>query len=193
MFTFNASSGPTGPLISNRHSYLYSAALETYQRAKLRGGLTKVWAALRGRSAALKNLEQIVADRRVMGRHYVGLRLVPISQIRGSENRALDFDDHFNPTCSHNRHRWVSVMLARMMDVPLPPVELIQIGEDYYVRDGHHRISVAGVFGQTEIDAEVTIWEVADVEVPRCAAAPAVMEIGRNWPCPKQSQLPNLR
>jgi hypothetical protein len=30
----------------------------------------------------------------------------------------------------------------------LAPVELIQDGESYFVRDGHHRISVARALGQ---------------------------------------------
>jgi hypothetical protein len=30
----------------------------------------------------------------------------------------------------------------------------------YFVRDGHHRISVAQAMGQTNIDAEVTEWRV---------------------------------
>jgi hypothetical protein len=40
----------------------------------------------------------------------------------------------------------------------LPPVQLIQVGDAYFVRDGHHRISVAHHLGQASIDAEVLIW-----------------------------------
>jgi hypothetical protein len=45
--------------------------------------------------------------------------------------------------------------------VTLPAVDLIQIGDVYFVRDGHHRISVGRAMGQEIIDAEVTVWEVA--------------------------------
>jgi hypothetical protein len=37
---------------------------------------------------------------------------------------------------------------------------LIQVGPTYYVRDGHHRVSVARMMGQEEIDAEVTVWKI---------------------------------
>jgi hypothetical protein len=37
-------------------------------------------------------------------------------------------------------------------------VELIQIGQEYFVRDGHHRISVASSLGQAQIDARVTVF-----------------------------------
>jgi hypothetical protein len=36
---------------------------------------------------------------------------------------------------------------------------LIQVGDDYFVRDGHHRISVARAFGREQIDAEVIVWD----------------------------------
>jgi uncharacterized protein (DUF1015 family) len=39
-------------------------------------------------------------------------------------------------------------------------VVLIQVGDVYFVRDGHHRISVARALGQEELEAEVTCWQV---------------------------------
>jgi hypothetical protein len=39
-------------------------------------------------------------------------------------------------------------------------VQLIRVGDVYFVRDGHHRISVARQRGQDAVDAEVTVWEV---------------------------------
>ena len=55
----------------------------------------------------------------------------------------------------------------------LPPVELIQLGDAYFVRDGHHRISAAAALGQQEIDAQVTVWQVtAPVQAERAVVAP---------------------
>jgi alkylhydroperoxidase family enzyme len=51
------------------------------------------------------------------------------------------------------------IAIARSRDVPLPAVELVQIGDCYFVRDDHHRISVAKLSGQVEIEAEVTVWQ----------------------------------
>ena len=50
------------------------------------------------------------------------------------------------------------MLQARLNDIPLPPVDLIKVGENYFVRDGHHRISVAHALGQEFIEAEVTEW-----------------------------------
>ena len=84
-----------------------------------------------------------------------------IRQIRGTEGQRDAFDDAFHPLTSHTRGRWVSIASAWLQGTSLPPVDLIRVGEVYFVRDGHHRISVARALGQQEIDAVVTVWEVA--------------------------------
>jgi hypothetical protein len=38
----------------------------------------------------------------------------------------------------------------------MPPVDLVRVGEIYFVRDGHHRVSVSRALGRTDIDAHVT-------------------------------------
>jgi hypothetical protein len=38
----------------------------------------------------------------------------------------------------------------------MPPVDLVRIGQIYFVRDGHHRVSVARALGHGDIDALVT-------------------------------------
>jgi hypothetical protein len=53
----------------------------------------------------------------------------------------------------------MNLAMAMMVDAPLPVVRLVQVGEHYYVQDGHHRISVARALGYIYIDAEVTVWE----------------------------------
>ena len=38
----------------------------------------------------------------------------------------------------------------------MPPIDLMRIGEIHFVRDGHHRVSVARALGRADIDAYVT-------------------------------------
>jgi hypothetical protein len=40
-------------------------------------------------------------------------------------------------------------------------VALVQVGDIFFVRDGHHRISVARALGQIDVEARVTVWQVA--------------------------------
>ena len=85
---------------------------------------------------------------------------VAMEKIVGSEGRVHDFDKQFRPLVNHTRDRWVGIAVAHHRGIPLPPVELLQVGDDYYVRDGHHRISVAKTFGQATIEAHV-LYELA--------------------------------
>src|SRR5262249_2690072 len=83
--------------------------------------------------------------------------------IVGSVGRYRDFDRAFLPRHAHSRGRWTNVDRAHREDVHLPPIEVYQIGEVYFVRDGNHRVSVARERGQQFIDAYVIA---VDVPVP---------------------------
>jgi hypothetical protein len=97
---------------------------------------------------------------------------VPLRQIRGSAGRSHDFDAVFHPRQGRNKGRWLRIAVARQMGTYLPPVELVRIGDAYFVRDGHHRISVAHAMGQACIEAEVVNWQVTE-PLPWHVSAPA--------------------
>jgi hypothetical protein len=132
-----------------------------YEQARHPGWLQRLWARLRRQPRRLLHLACIEAAAKICGRHYLGLQTVPIACIRGTEGREQDFDAAFHPLSPRTRGRWLKIAVAQQTGETLPPVELIQVGSIYFVRDGHHRISVAAALGQTEIDAEVTAWQTA--------------------------------
>lgn len=86
---------------------------------------------------------------------YLGMQVVPIDLIAGSEGRYTDFDNHFFPKNMHLKTRWEHIDEAHLTDVILPPIKLYEIGGLYFVRDGNHRVSVARAKGVECIDAEV--------------------------------------
>jgi len=129
-----------------------------FNKALRNPAVTRIIALLSSNSNLLKSLDSASRQRQNANRHYLGLRTVAISQIRGSEARSRDFDSSFHPLSERTFYRWSSVAQARQQGIPLPPVELIKVGETYFVRDGHHRISVARAFGEQFIEAEVTEW-----------------------------------
>jgi hypothetical protein len=135
----------THPAQLNSSATLFAAARATAQRRGL-------WASLTRRSNALRTLPS------VRGGHSAGRKLVPLNSIRGTEGRPGDFDDQFCPLSDQTRQRWQSVAAALDAGLVLPPVQLIQVGAEYYVRDGHHRVSVTRALGQDTIEAEVTVW-----------------------------------
>lgn len=135
-------------------------AVEMYSRARGRAQWGRVRSFLSGRSRRLIDLAEASGACSVNVPRYAGMRTVPIDQICGSQGRSNDFDRDFNPLQTHTMDRWLSVAGARRRERAMPPVELIQVGEVYFVQDGHHRISVARALGQLDIEAEVTVWQV---------------------------------
>lgn len=135
-------------------------ALQKYRSVRSRAGLAAIWSLLTGRTRRLLDLDAVRVACDVRGAHYAGTRTVSLRRIRGSEGRSEDFDADFNPVKAHNKWRWLNIAAARQKGAALPLVDLVQVGDAYFVRDGHHRISVARAWGQESIDAEVTVWEV---------------------------------
>jgi hypothetical protein len=142
-----------GDTVAPRAHRLFDRAVHACQRKKLS-------AAIRGRSRRLLALSELQAELRIVNRHDGGTRAVALDQIRGSMNRVEDFDRDFYPTQERTENRWIRVATAMLRDVTLPPVELIQVGDTYFVVDGHHRISAARALNHSHVDAAVTVWEV---------------------------------
>lgn len=93
--------------------------------------------------------------------HYLGLESVPLDKIVGSERCCLDFDRSFLPRQLRLRDRWVRIDQAYYEQITLPPVELLKVGDGYFVVDGNHRVSVACARGQKLINAFVTAVDVS--------------------------------
>ena len=158
----------------------YAEAL--FASARRAGRARQVWATLRGQSMRLLDLSRVASASTIGDRRAAGVQIVPIDQIRGSEGRCEDFDCAFHPLREYTEERWVSVARAQLRGIGLPPVELIQLGKVYFVRDGHHRISVAAALGQQEVDAVVTIWYVTEpVQDNRSAVGHAAPHMWRGF------------
>ena len=86
-----------------------------------------------------------------------GVTEIPLEAITGTTepNRSAQFDQQFRPS-PMTRGRWQRVWLAVQQDVTLPPVSVVQVGEAYAIRDGHHRVSVAKARGALTITALVS-------------------------------------
>lgn len=120
-----------------------------------RGRRWAFWSKLSGRDDKLKDFADVEKNTRRLPAQSGNPVSVPLEKIVGSEGRTHDFDRHFRPLTDHIRDRWLGIAAARRQGVILPPVELIQVGDKYFVRDGHHRISVARALGQAEIEAVI--------------------------------------
>jgi hypothetical protein len=126
-----------------------------YARARRRAFLARLWAWVGRRCASLCAFDEARWELGAENRRYVGVRTVEVSRVVGSVGRWREFDSGFMPTRA-DEQRWKRVDLAFRKGLDLPPVVLYKIGDDYYVHDGNHRVSVARFEGVEMIDAEVT-------------------------------------
>ena len=90
------------------------------------------------------------------GERQLGMELIPVDSIIGSVDKVRDFDRRFRPTSDRSRQRWERLAEKSRMGEYLPPIDVYKIGDVYFVRDGHHRTSVARAQGATHIEANVT-------------------------------------
>lgn len=125
--------------------------LAQFNAALTRGWLKRIGAALVGRNRALRHLPKVASATKRLA----GVQMIAVRDIVGSEDRSGDFDADFNPLRESLRDRWLSVYRAWVRGVSLPPIELVRGPDGYYVRDGHHRLSVARALGQDDMAAVV--------------------------------------
>jgi hypothetical protein len=128
----------------------------TFDRARRRSAYRRLARALRGNSTAdLLPLEEATRRLRPFERHYVGVRPIPVKHVVGTDSRAADFDRDFLPRRPDIGPRWREVERA-YPDGDFPPIIVYQLGDAYFVLDGHHRVAIARQRGMDTIDAEVT-------------------------------------
>jgi hypothetical protein len=92
----------------------------------------------------------------VASRRALGVQTVAIDSIVGTVDRhkAESFDRSFRPA-QWSRGRWTLMYLAAQRGLELPPISVYRLRDRHYVRDGHHRVSVARALGAAAIEAHV--------------------------------------
>lgn len=87
----------------------------------------------------------------------LGIKVIPVDHIVGSVDKVRDFDPKFRPRSGSSRRRWERIAEAARRGEPLPPIDVYQVGEMYFVRDGHHRVSVFRALELGQIEADVRL------------------------------------
>ena len=139
-----------------------------FTRARRRARLRAVLARIRRKYASNRLLSfeakrrEFVANNRLQR----GTRVVEVDEIVGSVGRWKDFDRSFLPARASVGHKWKRIDRAFHRAEDLPPVELYEIGNAYFVVDGHHRVSVARYHHVPTVEAAVAEFH------PKLPAAP---------------------
>ena len=128
---------------------------EDFAKARNKAFFNEIQHLLSPEEASLISLNDVKQLIRPVNETYLGMKVIPIDKIIGSEGRYKDFDNNFFPKSSHLRNRWEHVDEAAIKEINLPPIKVYEIAGLYFVRDGNHRVSVAKARGTEFIDAEV--------------------------------------
>src|SRR5918993_4440315 len=133
---------------------------KNFALARRRARLGRLKALLLGRATrnTLLSSDEIRRTVPASGGMYRGRRTVEVSRIVGSVGKHEQFDQNFMPLSKASVEKWKRIDRAFRLGQELPAVSLLDLGGDYFVIDGHHRVSVARFHRVEWIDAEVTAY-----------------------------------
>ena len=136
-----------------------SDAERDFARERRRQAVARLAARLRAQPddvTSVLPLDPVVEALGRRGERDLGVMTIPIGAIVGTVDRRPDsFDRSFRPSSPALRQRWERIAAARRRGEPMPPIDVYRVGQIYFVRDGHHRVSVARALGDTTIEARV--------------------------------------
>jgi hypothetical protein len=132
-----------------------SSLIDKFYALQIPAQRASIWGRLTGKSTSLARFPE-QARVKSPNRKLIGVKDIQVEQIVGTLNRQSDFDHNFRPLKSYLRDRWVNAYLA-LEKGSWTPVLVHKIGDQYYVEDGHHRVSIARSLGMGFIQARV--WD----------------------------------
>ncbi len=134
-------------------------ARHEWGRVRRKAFLAQLKADLGNKKIGLIDFSQLTEHFNLGSASYRGVQPIALDRIVGSEGRYQDFVQAFLPTNESMSERWQKVATAYLNPSSrgLPPIEVCQIGDYYFVKDGNHRVSVARHLKLPEIEAHV--WE----------------------------------
>lgn len=130
-----------------------------FSRARRRRALSRLAARLRREPDDVNVIlpfDEVVEALGRRGERQSGLQTIPLDSIVGTVDRSREFDRSFRPTSRRVRYRWERIAKAMRRGEAMPPIDVYRIGDLHFVRDGHHRVSVARQLGLDVIEAYVT-------------------------------------
>ena len=134
----------------------YRKAVLDFQDARRKAELQALLGRIRGESNELLSFEVVRQALKAIEGNQKKLSEIPLDAIIGSVGRYSDFTRNFLPLRDTTQQRWARIMEKALDLEGLPPIDVYQIGEAFFVLDGNHRVSVARQLGATQIQAYVT-------------------------------------
>jgi nucleotide-binding universal stress UspA family protein len=143
--------------MATKSPFSYQIAIRDFHRARREAAIQQILARVTGKSADLLCFDDVRQQLRTTGEEVErGLQEIPLDKIVGSVGRYKDFTRTFMPKRDSDEERWAQVKAATLDMTGYPPIELYQVDDAYFVKDGNHRVSVARQLGSETISAYVT-------------------------------------
>jgi uncharacterized ParB-like nuclease family protein len=133
-------------------------AIQDFDTARARAFRRNLRTVLTGRADRLRSIEPMLRAAGLEGRSFGGVQEIPVERIVGSaapDFKSGDFDPGFLPVNRRMRERWTRIYQAMVEGDELPPIDVYKVDDNYYVIDGHHRVSVARHLDRPTINARV--------------------------------------
>ena len=129
-------------------------AVEKFNQLNRQARWVSLWNRLTGHPHTLLPYEQMRSQSKGVTSLDLGIQEIPVKSIVGSLYRAVDYDRQFRPLNPELKSRWINVYMTAEHS-GWEPIIVHKIGDQYFVEDGHHRVSVARHSGWDTIEAHV--------------------------------------
>lgn len=147
---------------------------QEYSRALKLGRKLYRASLLRGESPYLPVLEQLLQNTAIVSQESLGTVEIPLEQVIGTRysSRHQAFTHGFMPIMNENTefaHKWINLCKAHLESGIRDPIIAYEFLNQFYVLEGHKRVSVLKYFGAASIRCTVTrlIPEPDDTEESR--------------------------
>ena len=162
----------------NLETITYIQSEAEFNQARKTGFWDVLISLLKGRRTRPLAFDQVVEKLHLEQSNYLGLEDISLEKITGSAGRDQDFTFNFWPWTADvaGKERWRSLYIRAVTGAGFPPIDLYKVGQLYFVKDGHHRVSVARYLNWETIQAHVT-------ELPTSKSRSAVVRCTHAFRC----------
>ena len=142
--------------MSNFTNFDKQDAIQDFREARRKAAFQSVLSFFSGKEQDLLRFDDVKKQLGIISQGQQTLEYIELDKIIGSVGRYKDFDRNFLPKNDSDLERWAGVRMAMTSMTGVPPIEVYQIGEVYFVLDGNHRVSASRALRNDRIEAYVT-------------------------------------
>ena len=142
-------------MYDNEYQMFSSEAEREFHQARQKVFFQSIFDQFSGKKTDLLPFDEIKQKLGLVPSHSIGRKDIPLDKIIGSVGKYKDFTRSFLPRSEDIKERWKRIYAATRGMTGVPPIDVYQVGDVYFVIDGNHRVSVARQLGNQTIEANI--------------------------------------